>query len=47
MAKTIRINFAYSYKDDLSQVYRLQSGIGGQADRGQKTITLNPSVRRQ
>ena len=42
--KDIRINFAYSYKDDLSQVYNLQSGISGQADRGQKTITLNPSI---
>lgn len=42
--RDVRINFAYSYKDDLSQIYNLQSGISGQADRGQKTITLNPSI---
>ena len=42
--RDIRFTLSYSLRDDLSQVYDLQSGIGAQADRGQKTITLNPSI---
>ena len=42
--RDVRINFSYSLRDDVSEVYDLLSGIDAQADRGQKTIALNPTV---
>lgn len=42
--RDIRINFSYSLRDDINQIYDLLSGIDAQADRGNKTVTLNPTV---
>ncbi len=42
--RDIRINFSYSLRDDISQIYDLLTGIDAQADRGSKTVTLNPTV---
>ncbi|MBK8624313.1 MAG: cell surface protein SprA [Saprospiraceae bacterium] len=42
--RDVRINLSYSLRDDVSQIYDLLSGIDAQADRGQKTIKLNPTV---
>jgi cell surface protein SprA len=42
--RDIRINLSYSLRDDVSQIYDLLSGIDAQADRGQKTIKLNPTI---
>lgn len=38
------MNLSYSLRDDLSQVYDLMTGVDAQADRGSKTVTLNPTV---
>ena len=43
-SRDIRINFSYSLRDDISQIYDLLTGIDAQADRGSKTVTLNPTV---
>lgn len=42
--KDLRLNFVYSYKDDYSEVYNLQTGVDGQPNRGQKTVTFSPNV---
>jgi cell surface protein SprA len=42
--RDLRINFSYSLRDDISQIYDLLTGIDAQADRGNKTVTLNPTV---
>lgn len=42
--RDIRINFAYSYRDDYTQIYNLLTGTVPQADRGGKTITLSPNI---
>jgi cell surface protein SprA len=42
--KDLKFNFSYSLRDDLSQIYNLLTGISPQAERGSKTITLNPSI---
>lgn len=42
--RDLRFNFSYSLRDDLSQVYDLLTGINAQADRGSKTVTLNPTI---
>jgi cell surface protein SprA len=42
--KDLKINLAYSLRDDISEVYDLQTGIDGQANRGQKTVTFSPTV---
>ncbi|MFZ1749838.1 MAG: cell surface protein SprA, partial [Saprospiraceae bacterium] len=44
ISRDIRINFSYSLRDDISQIYDLLTGIDAQADRGSKTVTLNPTV---
>ena len=43
-SRDIRINFSYSLRDDISQIYDLLTGIDAQADRGSKTVTLNPTI---
>ncbi len=42
--KDLRFTFAYSMKDDISEVYNLQTGIDGQPNKGQKTTTLSTNV---
>ena len=42
--RDIRINLSYSLRDDISQIYDLLTGIDAQADRGSKTVTLNPTI---
>lgn len=42
--KDLRISLTYSLKDDISEVYDLQTGVDGQANRGQKTVTFSPNV---
>ena len=42
--RDLRMNLSYSLRDDLSQVYDLMTGVDAQADRGSKTVTLNPTV---
>ncbi|HMU01978.1 MAG TPA: hypothetical protein PJ990_00055, partial [Saprospiraceae bacterium] len=42
--RDLRFNLSYSLRDDLSQVYDLLTGISAQADRGSKTVTLNPTI---
>ncbi|MCZ2100547.1 MAG: cell surface protein SprA [Chitinophagales bacterium] len=42
--KDLKINLTYSLKDDISEVYDLQTGVDGQANRGQKTVTFSPNV---
>ncbi len=42
--KDLKINLAYSLRDEISEVYDLQTGIDGQANRGQKTTTFSPTV---
>lgn len=42
--KDLRISLTYSLKDDVSEVYDLQTGVDGQANRGQKTVTFSPNV---
>ena len=43
-SRDIRINLSYSLRDDISQIYDLLTGIDAQADRGSKTVTLNPTI---
>lgn len=43
-SRDIRININYSLRDDISQIYDLLTGIDAQADRGSKTVTLNPTI---
>jgi cell surface protein SprA len=43
-SRDIRININYSLRDDISQIYDLLTGIDAQADRGSKSVTLNPTV---
>ncbi|MCC7444577.1 MAG: cell surface protein SprA [Saprospiraceae bacterium] len=42
--KDLKINLTYSLKDDISEVYDLQTGVDGQSNRGQKTVTFSPNV---
>ncbi len=42
--RDLKFNLSYSLRDDLSQVYDLLTGISAQADRGSKTVTLNPTI---
>ncbi|MCE2788282.1 MAG: cell surface protein SprA [Saprospiraceae bacterium] len=42
--RDLKINFSYSLRDDISQIYDLLTGIDAQADRGNKTVTMNPTV---
>lgn len=42
--KDLKLNLTYSLKDDVSEVYDLQTGVDGQANRGQKTVTFSPTV---
>ncbi len=43
-SRDVRINFSYSLRDDISQIYDLLTGIDAQADRGSKTVTMNPTI---
>lgn len=42
--REVRINFTYSMRDDVSQIYDLLTEIDAQADRGQRTIVFKPFV---
>jgi cell surface protein SprA len=42
--RDLRFNLSYSLRDDISQIYDLLTGINAQADRGSKTVTLNPTI---
>ena len=40
----LRFNLTFSIRDDLSQIYDLLTGINGQADRGSRATSFNPTI---